>query len=802
MRQTKQRKKKNDHEEVKANLAKALKDQDRSDLSTDDERDSDRRKVVLIEQQRAIRLDDDGQDFGDEGLAKAEEADLNIEGLEERERKGHTGDFEQSERDLRSDLVRFDRCDGVCAQAGIAEARDPTPADSSSEEEKRENADAAAATDDAADDDEVTIEPCENVDLKERREREREMIGTTQTTETQKKVENEIANEDEYVTFDCLFGAKEIFVNGTEKQKQAAITQYVSDSFDRLVYGYKHSSKQLLQFGAPIERVSVGSGLAEDDFEELVGVGLVERTKEREEKKKAKEEQMIILKRMKDKEQRNLYNNNNDKNNNDLSLMKKKKNNASAQFLDDEDEDDLLDLDHEDDEDYEDDDEKEDQGFNNKNNNNNNNINFYGTPSFGKDLNALQSFQQQQQAHKRRHHHQQQQPSTHKKHKADNNNNIDAHQFDSELAQFPTTVGGGTPGGDWTDDISLWAALDHLDGSNNNNMNKSLMVGAAAAVAANNANINNNSHIKRRETQAAGAHDVANAATNLTLTANHIGLGGQQQSSGGYHTTIVHHHHYPPGENASNGENGFESLVRRLEQLEQKHHSTSGGDLHNNASLQNENVHHEEGNDTTPRKALEFRDTNGKHVARKTSDENNNNNNNDNNLERRLADLERLLHAAELENSTLKRALHFKSSAGVKTPGNKNDAGAKNHESNDGKKSGAATLSHSENTKGANNKKASSDYDDSHLRSADGKSDKTNEATFHTLDDDRTNEEHKIFTEEKHLFENIREIRENGVSPDSSILEAADDVLAQQQQHQKKKDIAQAHAKRSLDREL
>lgn len=740
MRQTKQRKKKkNDREEIKANVAKALGDQDRSDLSTDDERDSDQRKVVLIEQQRAIRLDDDGQDFGDEGLVQAEEADLNIEGLKERERKGPTGDFEQSERDLRSDLVRFDRCDGVCAQAGIAEARDPTPADSSSEEEKRENADAAAATDDAADDDEVTIEPCENVDLKERREREREMIGTTQTTETQKKVENEIANEDEYVTFDCLFGAKEIFVNGTEKQKQAAITQYVSDSFDRLVYGYKHSSKQLLQFGAPIERVSVGSGLAEDDFEELVGVGLVERTKEREEKKKAKEEQMIILKRMKDKEQRNLYNNN---------------------------------------------------------------INFYGTPSFGKDLNALQSFQQQQQAHKRRHHHQQQQPSTHKKHKADNNNNIDAHQFDSELAQFPTAVGGGTPGGDWTDDISLWAALDHLDGSNNNNMNKSLMVGAAAAVAANNANINNNSHIKRRETQAAGAHDVANAATNLTLTANHIGLGGQQQSSGGYHTTIVHHHHYPPGENASNWENGFESLVRRLEQLEQKHHSTSGGDLHNNASLQNENVHHEEGNDTTPRKALEFRDTNGKHVARKTSDENNNNNNNDNNLERRLADLERLLHAAELENSTLKRALHFKSSAGVKTPGNKNDAGAKNHESNDGKKSGAATLSHSENTKGANNKKASSDYDDSHLRSADGKSDKTNEATFHTLDDDRTNEEHKIFTEEKHLFENIREIRENGVSPDSSILEAADDVLAQQQQHQKKKDIAQAHAKRSLDREL
>ena len=66
------------------------------------------------------------------------------------------------------------------------------------------------------------------------------------------------------------------------------MSHYINDSLDRLVYGYKHKSNVPLHvsFGQPIERIAVGCGLEEDDWEELEGVGLKERTKVREEMEK------------------------------------------------------------------------------------------------------------------------------------------------------------------------------------------------------------------------------------------------------------------------------------------------------------------------------------------------------------------------------------------------------------------------------------------------------------------------------------------------------------------------------------
>ena len=187
-------------------------------------------------------------------------------------------------------------------------------------------------------------------------------------------------------------------------------------------------------------------------------------------------------------------------------------------------------------------------------------------------------------------------------------------------------------------------------------------------------------------------------------------------------------------------------------------------------------------------------------------------------LERRVSDLERLLRASELENSTLKRALHFRSRPAS------NEKEAKNNKSSAKKKIGA-TLSHSNAAAGEAKKTTSEDvnnncYDDSHGPS-NGKSDKTNEETLQTLsekdnkDDDKSERNDDgsggVMTEDKrHPSENIRENGANadhhGVSPDSSIY------VETNKQHQLKKDANTSReeeeenqlgaAKRSLDREL
>ena len=102
-------------------------------------------------------------------------------------------------------------------------------------------------------------------------------------------------------------------------------------------------------------------------------------------------------------------------------------------------------------------------------------------------------------------------------------------------------------------------------------------------------------------------------------------------------------------------------------------------------------------------------------------------------LERRVSDLERLLRASELENSTLKRALHFSSQ-----PTNKDsDEKEQNNNKSSAKKKIGATLSHSNAAAGDTKKTTSEDvnnncYDDSHGLS-NGKSDKTNEETLQML---------------------------------------------------------------------
>ena len=91
-----------------------------------------------------------------------------------------------------------------------------------------------------------------------------------------------------YIKYESLFDAEKIFSGSSNRQKSVAVSHYINDSLDRLVYGYKHKSNVPLHvsFGQPIERIAVGCGLEEDDWEELEGVGLKERTKVREEMEK------------------------------------------------------------------------------------------------------------------------------------------------------------------------------------------------------------------------------------------------------------------------------------------------------------------------------------------------------------------------------------------------------------------------------------------------------------------------------------------------------------------------------------
>ena len=78
-----------------------------------------------------------------------------------------------------------------------------------------------------------------------------------------------------YIKYESLFDAEKIFSGSSNRQKSVAVSHYINDSLDRLVYGYKHKSNVPLHvsFGQPIERIAVGCGLEEDDWEELEGVG-------------------------------------------------------------------------------------------------------------------------------------------------------------------------------------------------------------------------------------------------------------------------------------------------------------------------------------------------------------------------------------------------------------------------------------------------------------------------------------------------------------------------------------------------
>ena len=242
---------------------------------------------------------------------------------------------------------------------------------------------------------------------------------------------------------------------------------------------------------------------------------------------------------------------------------------------------------------------------------------------------------------------------------------IDAHQFDIGVESDGNNVIV-----DWTDDLSLWAALDHLD-TNNNNNNEAIapqqqqhhqrrLSNLGVGISPPNKN-------KNYAQQANNAHDIATAVSNLPATAQANAVGAL--ASG---TMIVHHHHhYPPNSSNNNisfdkeqqnGGSSIESLLKRLEQLEKKlvsHSSKSNGREEDNAE------------DTT-RKMLfttneKGANNNEDHVVNANNKDENNNESDKNSggdqmslLERRVSDLEGLLRASELENSTLKRALHFK----------------------------------------------------------------------------------------------------------------------------------------------
>jgi len=266
-------------------------------------------------------------------------------------------------------------------------------------------------------------------------------------------------------------------------------------------------------------------------------------------------------------------------------------------------------------------------------------------------------------------------------------------------------------------------------------------------------------------------------------------------------------------------------VLKRLEQLEKKFVS------HSSKANPREEKEEEEGEENaanTTRKMLfatnEKAAIDDNVVNAKSKDENTNESGKNSGggemslLERRVSDLERLLRASELENSTLKRALHFSSQ-----PTNKDsDEKEQNNNKSSAKKKIGATLSHSNAAAGDTKKTTSEDvnnncYDDSHGLS-NGKSDKTNEETLQTLSEkeDKDNKSERndggrdgVMTEDKrHPSENIRENAANveihGISPDSSFY-----VETNKQQEtttntnrEEEEENQLGAAKRSLDREL
>ena len=629
-------------------------------------------------------------------------------------------------------------------------------------------------------------------------------------------------DEAEYIKYDSLFDARKIFSQSgcSNRQKSIAVSHYINDSLDRLVYGYKHKTNvpAHVSFGQPIERIAVGCGLEEDDWEELEGVGLKERTRVRKEMEKrfiTEEEDLDEV----GAEEEDLQN--------QQQMLRRNADDAldyGGGAIEEDGE-------EEDDSDEFDEDDHDEDGVHRFEFHNNT---FYNNaalplPSFGKDLNH--AMYPNPTTRKRR-----QQEINYNKQKMNKTSGmIDAHQFDIGVESDGNNVSV-----DWTDDLSLWAALDHLDTNNNNNNEaitpqqqqhhqrrlSNLGVGASPP--------NKN---KNYAQQANNAHDIATVVSNLPATAQANAVGAL--ASG---TTIVHHHHhYPPNSSNNNisldkeqqsGGSSIEALLNRLEQLEKKlvsHSSKSNGREEDNAE------------DTT-RKMLfttneKGANNNEDHVVNANNKDENNNESDKNSggdqmslLERRVSDLERLLRASELENSTLKRALHFKSQ-----PANKDsDEKEGNNNKTSAKKKIDTTLSHSNAAEGDAKKTNSEDVnnnccDDSHGPS-NGKSDKTNEETLQTLSekdkDDKLERNDDltggVTTEAKrHPSENMRENGAigdgvHGVSPDS-IFYAETNKQQQQQQQQQTKSTTAANlnpireveeenqvgtVRRSLDREL
>ena len=56
--------------------------------------------------------------------------------------------------------------------------------------------------------------------------------------------DNNRGDEAEYIKYDSLFDARKIFSQSgcSNRQKLIAVSHYINDSLDRLVYGYKHKS--------------------------------------------------------------------------------------------------------------------------------------------------------------------------------------------------------------------------------------------------------------------------------------------------------------------------------------------------------------------------------------------------------------------------------------------------------------------------------------------------------------------------------------------------------------------------------
>ncbi|CAL6311030.1 unnamed protein product [Bathycoccus prasinos] len=637
----------------------------------------------------------------------------------------------------------------------------------------------------------------------EEEETEEDGFKTKTKNDVNVNVNDEIKGKEEtqeeassmYIKYESLFDAEKIFSGSSNRQKSVAVSHYINDSLDRLVYGYKHKSNVPLHvsFGQPIERIAVGCGLEEDDWEELEGVGLKERTKVREEMEK-------------------MFRNSDSKEAADFGE-------GVAEEDEKEDEEDEDARDHggameeegEDDEDqeeenddrngddsggeFEDDDGEEGEGNHGYEFNDNNNL-FYNNgplPSFGKDLNHAAMYANP--TKRKRQQRQHENDINNNKQKMNKNSSmIDAHQFDIAVEAGTNNNGSG----DWTDDLSLWAALDHLDTNNNNNNNEIItpqqhqqhhqrrLSGLGVGVSPPNKN-------KSYAQQANNAHDIATAVSNLPATTQANAVGAP--TSG---TTIIHHHHHYP----SNGSNknsitsdkeqgstsSIEAVLKRLEQLEKKFVSHSSKA---NPREEKEGEEGEENAANTTRKMLfatnEKAANDDNVVNAKSKDENTNESGKNSGggemslLERRVSDLERLLRASELENSTLKRALHFSSQ-----PTNKDsDEKEQNNNKSSAKKKIGATLSHSNAAAGDTKKTTSEDvnnncYDDSHGLS-NGRSDKTNEETLQTLsekeDKDDKSERNDggrggLMTKDKrHPSENIRENAANvdGVSPDSSF---------------------------------